>query len=42
MKLHPKVVAAMQQQHVVTQAFTLAVGACPDVVLFKFAINKDC
>jgi hypothetical protein len=42
MKLRTKVVTAMRQQFIVAQASTLVAGMRFSVVLFKFAMNKDC
>jgi hypothetical protein len=41
MRLRTKVVDATWQLHVIVWAFALAVGACPNVVLLKFTMNKD-
>jgi hypothetical protein len=41
MKMFAKVVVATRQQHVATWVSTLAVGMCPDAILFKFVMNED-
>ncbi len=41
MRLHAKVIAATWQRLVTTWVSALVAGACLNVVLFKFATNKD-
>ncbi|CAK9237597.1 unnamed protein product [Sphagnum troendelagicum] len=42
MKLHTKVFIATQQWPTTAWASALAMGAHPNVVLFKFTTSKDC
>ncbi len=41
MRLRTKVVAAMQQRHVITRTSALTASACPSTVLLKFATSED-
>jgi hypothetical protein len=41
MRLHAKVITTTQQRLATTQASTLTTGACPSMMLFKFATNED-
>jgi hypothetical protein len=41
MRLRAKVVAAMQQRHVITRTSALTASARPSTVLLKFATNED-